>query len=339
MSHHPKTNLTSAELAALWSTYQSDTLALCVFEYFLAKNQDPDTASILRLAQEKSEQHIDFISSIFKEEQIPIPFGFSKEKDVFPDAPAIYGDTFFLMYLRQMAKVGMITYSGAVSLTVREDILDFFQQALRFSSDLYKKATETGKEKGVLIRPPYIDYPEKVEFIKEKSYMSSSLNPFVNRRPLNAIEISHLFLNTETNLLGSMIATSFAQMAQSKEVRKFMSRTQEIAQKHLNIFSDALINNDMQAPMSWDTNVKASTVPAFSDKLMMFHTTLISNAGMGNYGTAAAASMRADLVSNYFRLILEVAELGKSGADILINNGWLEEPPQSADRKKLAEDK
>lgn len=168
MSHHPKTNLTSAELAALWSTYQSDTLALCVFEYFLAKNQDPDTASILRLSQEKSEQHIDFISSIFKEEHIPIPFGFSKEKDVFPDAPAIYGDTFFLMYLRQMAKVGMITYSGAVSLTVREDILDFFQQALRFSSDLYKKATETGKEKGVLIRPPYIDYPEKVEFIKEK---------------------------------------------------------------------------------------------------------------------------------------------------------------------------
>ncbi|MGM0753861.1 MAG: DUF3231 family protein [Bacillota bacterium] len=128
------------------------------------------------------------------------------------------------MYLRQMGKVGMIIYSGAASLTVREDILEFFQQALQFSSDLYRKTTETVKEKGILVRPPYIDYPEKVEFIMEKSYMSSSLNPFVNRRPLNAVEISHLFLNlflnTETNLLVSMIATSFAQMAQSKEVRK-----------------------------------------------------------------------------------------------------------------------
>ncbi|WP_201712711.1 DUF3231 family protein [Rossellomorea arthrocnemi] len=339
MVHHPKTDLTSAELATLWSTYQSDSLALCVFEYFIAKNQDPDTESILLSAYKTSEQHIEFISSIFEEEQIPIPVGFSKEKDVFPGASTIYSDSFFLMYLRQMAKVGMITYSGAVSLTVRKDILEFFQHALQFSSDLYAQSTQASKEKGILIRPPYIDYPEKVEFIKEKSYLSSSLNPFVHRRPLNAVEISHLFLNTETNLLVSMIATSFAQMAESEEVRKFMRRSQEIAQKHLNIFSDALINNDMQAPMSWDTNVKASTEPAFSDKLMMFHTTLISNAGIGNYGMAAAASMRADLALNYFRLILEVAELGKSGADIMITNGWLEEPPQSADRKKLAEDK
>lgn len=64
-------------MASLWSTYQSDTLALCVFEYFITKNQDPDTAAILRLAQEKSELHIEFISTIYKEERIPIPVGFS----------------------------------------------------------------------------------------------------------------------------------------------------------------------------------------------------------------------------------------------------------------------
>lgn len=339
MSNHSRIMLTSAEIAILWTTYQNDTLSICMFEYFLAKNEDNDIAPILQLAKTSSEQHIELITQVFNKEMFPIPVGFSKEKDVFPTVPRIYEDTFFLMFLRQMSKVGMITYSAALSLAVREDLVNFFQGCLQFTSELYKKTTEVSVQKGILVRPPYISYPEKIEFVEDKAYLSASLNPFTHNRPLNAIEISHLFMNTETNLLGSMLTTSFAQMAQSKEVREYMVRSQQIAQKHIKIFSKTLVDNDMQAPMSWDTNVKHSTTAAFSDKLMMFITTLISNTGMGNYGMAASASMRMDLSSIYFRLALEVARLGKSGADIMIKNGWLEEPPQSADRQKLAQEK
>ncbi|MGD6833963.1 DUF3231 family protein [Sutcliffiella halmapala] len=339
MVSHSNLKLTSAEIATLWTTYQNDTLSVCITEYFLAKNEDPDIEPIIQMARTMSEQHIGFITQVFNTENFPIPVGFSKEKDVFPNVPRIYEDTFFLLFLRQMAKVGMITYSGALSLAVRDDLVKFFQDCLVSTSNLYKSTTEVSVQKGVLVRPPYISYPEKVGFVEGKDYLSASLNPFTSKRPLNAIEISHLFLNTETNLLGSMLSTSFAQMAQSKEVREFMTRAQQVAQKHIKLFGKTLLDSDMQAPMSWDTNVKNSTTPAFSDKLMMFITTLISNAGMGNYGLAASASMRMDLGTDYFRLALEVARLGKSGADIMIKNGWLEEPPQSSDRKKLFQEK
>ncbi|MBM7572423.1 DUF3231 family protein [Aquibacillus albus] len=339
MVTHSNINLTSAEIGSLWTAYQNNTLATCIFEYFSAKNEDVDMETILKIAQSTSEEQLAFITEVFKQESFPIPVGFSKEEDVYPTAPRIYDDTFYLMFLRQMAKVGMATYSAALSLAVREDIVKFLNDCLMFTSELYQKATELSVQKGIMIRPPYMSYPEKVEFIEDKSYFSASLNPFTSKRPLNAIEISHLFMNMETNLLGSMLTTSFAQMAHSKEVREFMIKAQEIAQKHINIFSKTLVDNNMQAPMSWNTNIKNSTTPAFSDKLMMFLTTLIGNAGMGNYGLAAAASMRMDLGSDYFRLALEVGKLGKSGADIMIKNGWLEEPPQSADRKKLAQEK
>ncbi|MBE4910509.1 DUF3231 family protein [Bacillus luteolus] len=339
MASHSKIKLTSAEIATLWTTYQNDTLSICITEYFLAKNEDSDIEPIIQMARTLSEQNIGFITQVFNTENIPIPVGFSKEKDVFPNVPRIYEDTFFLLFLRQMAKVGMVTYSSATSLAVREDIVGFFQDCLVSTSNIYKNTTEVSVQKGVLVRPPYISYPEKVEFVEDKEYLSASLNPFTSKRPLNAIEVSHLFMNTQTNLLGSMLTTSFAQMAQSKEVREFMTRAQQIAQKHIKVFGKALVDNDMQAPMSWDTSVKNSTTPAFSDKLMMFITTLISNTGMGNYGLAASVSMRMDLGTDYFRLALEVARLGKSGADIMIKNGWLEEPPQSADRKKLSQAK
>jgi hypothetical protein len=335
MSTHSNTKLTSGELATLWTTYQNDTSSLCIIEYFLTKCEDPETKALLHLTKKASLEHIEFIKDLFMKEQIVIPIGFSLEEDVNPDVPRMYEDTFFLMFMRQMAKVGMITYSGALSLAVRKDIVEFFQGCLHLTGDLYKKTTAESLNKGILVRPPYIAYPDKTEFIDKKAYFSASLNPFAEKRPLNAIEVSHLFMNTETNLLGSMLTTSFAQMASSKEVKDFLVRAQEVSQKHIKIFGRTLVDNDMQAPMSWDTNVTNSTTPAFSEKLMMFMVTLIINAGMGNYGVAASASIRADVASNYFRMALETGRLGKSGFDIMVQNGWLEEPPQSSDRKKL----
>ncbi|WP_113926823.1 DUF3231 family protein [Bacillus sp. P14.5] len=336
MSDH-STKLTSGELATLWTTFQNDTSSLCMTEYFITKCEDPEIKELLLLTQNASSEHVDFLQDLYVKEQIPIPAGFSLENDVNPDAPRMYEDIFFLMFMRQMAKVGMITYSGAMSLAVREDIMNFYQGCLSFTSDLYQKTTATALKKGVLVRPPYIPYPKGIGFVEEKDYFSGSLNPFTEKRPLNAIEISHLFMNTETNLLGNMLTTSFAQMAETPEVKDFMVRAQQIAQKHIKILGKTLVDSDMQAPMSWDTNVQDSTSSVFSEKLMMFIVSLVMSAGIGNYGIAASASMRLDVASNYLRMAVESGRLGKSGADIMIKYGWLEEPPQSPDRKKLVE--
>ena len=118
MSTHSNTKLTSGELATLWTTYQNDTSSLCLLEYFLAKCEDQETKELLQLTKETSLQHVKFIRDLFEKEEIAIPVGFSLQKDVNPDVPRMYEDTFFLMFMRQMSKVGMITYSGALSLAV-----------------------------------------------------------------------------------------------------------------------------------------------------------------------------------------------------------------------------
>ncbi|MGM0845787.1 MAG: DUF3231 family protein [Bacillota bacterium] len=338
MTEH-STKLTSGELANLWTTFQNDTSSLCMIEYFLEKCEEPEIKDLLLLTQKASLEHVDFIKMLYEKEQIPVPAGFSLQEDVNSAAPRMYEDTFLLMFMRQMAKVGMITYSGALSLAVRKDIVNFFQECLIFTSELYKKTTEAALEKGILVRPPYIPYPKEIDFVEDKNYFSGSLNPFTEKRPLNAIEISHLFMNTETNLLGNMLTTSFAQMAETPEVKDFMVRAQQIAQKHIKIFGKTLVDSDMQAPMSWDTNVQDSTASVFSEKLMMFIVSLVMNAGIGNYGTSASASMRMDVAANYLRMAVETGRLGKSGADIMVKHGWLEEPPQSPDRKKLVQER
>lgn len=115
-----------------------------------------------------------------------------------------------------------------------------------------------------------------------------------------------------------------------------MSKGKEISRKHLELFASILTQDDPPAPMEWDLEVTDSTMSPFSDKLMMFHTNALIASGISNYATSSAASLRMDLATTYVRLTAEIAQYAQDGATILIENGWLEEPPQNVDRKELA---
>ncbi|WML47180.1 DUF3231 family protein [Neobacillus sp. PS3-34] len=142
--------------------------------------------------------------------------------------------------------------------------------------------------------------------------------------------------NVQTNAIGKALMMGFGQAAQNPDVTQFLLRGKRIATKHMDIFSDILIKNDLPAPMSWDMAVTDSTEKVFSDKLIMFHSSAMIAAGIGNYGAAMAASPRRDICLKYASLIPEIALFAEDGANIMIKHGWLEEPPQSDDRDNLA---
>ncbi|MGM0878543.1 MAG: DUF3231 family protein [Bacillota bacterium] len=58
--------------------------------------------------------------------------------------------------------------------------------------------------------------------------------------------------------------------------------------------------------------------------------------GMGYYGSILGGAARKDLAGAYGRLISETGEFAGDGANIMIDNGWLEKPPSAPDRKDLA---
>jgi hypothetical protein len=101
------------------------------------------------------------------------------------------------------------------------------------------------------------------------------------------------------------------------------------------ILSTLLKEEDLPAPMSWAHEVLDSTIPPFSDKLMLFHITTLIGYGMSSYGLAASNSMRADITSIYARFVAEVMQYSKDGMVMLINNGWLEKIPEAVNRSKI----
>jgi hypothetical protein len=338
MNDEKNINLSSAEIASLWTGYMNDSMVKCVLGFMLKHIKDQEIKPVVQYAYDISSSRLEQLIPVLNKEEFAIPNGFTEEKDVNKDAPYLYSDLFCLTYVNHMAKVGMLAYSGFVSMSSRKDIRDYFIKGLSDNTNLFDQSSDIGLLKGINSRHPYIEVPKETDYVDSKKYYSG-LNPFSDKRPLNAVEISHLYQNVATNSVGFKLCLSFAQTSPTKKVQDFMIRGRDISKKHIQIFIDTLMKDDIEAPQVPDVGISNSTTQTFSDKLTMFQMSLIMSAGIGNYATAAAASQRNDLAINYERLSIEVSRLAKSGADIMIANNWLEQPPGIKNREKLARNK
>jgi hypothetical protein len=295
--------------------------------------EDKEIRSILEHSLQLSQAHVRKLTSFFIEEQLPVPDGFSEEKDCIKQAPRLYTDDFYLFYIQNIGKAGLQHYTMAIGNCARLDLCEYFTECLNESTRLLNISTETMLNKGTFIRSPYIPKPHSVEYVQKQSYMHEW---FGNHRPLNVIEISNLYFNLIQNQLGRSLLMGFSQVASSDTVRDFMVRGRNIADKHVEIFGSLLGDEYLPSASAWDTLPTDSTVSPFSDKLIMYHVMTLNAAGIIHYGAGLAQSPRSDLAAAYVRLISEITQFCNDGANIMIENNWLEQPPQTVDRDQLA---
>jgi hypothetical protein len=331
MTENRVIRLTAAEMGSLWTSYMTDSMIICVLQYFLSKVEDTEIKPQIELAMKYSLEHIQEITKIFKSENFPIPIGFT-EQDVNANAPRLYADTYFLYYLRNMAKFGLATNGYALSVSTRKDIMDFYAGCLVESKDLQYITSELMLKKGIYVRPPYMPIPKQVDFVQKKSFLGSFLG---EQRPLTGIELSHLHLNHQNNAVGEALLLGFAQTANSEVLRRHFKRGIEISHKAMEVFQSILSREHQPTPTSWDTDVLDSQKAPFSDKLMLYHTMGLTTAAIGNYGGAMSLSMRRDLITQYARLSAEAAQYAEDSIQLIIEHGWMEQPPQAANRTEL----
>ncbi|HET7627775.1 MAG TPA: DUF3231 family protein [Bacillales bacterium] len=329
------TKLTAAEISQLWGAYMNDSMSSRFLEYFSNTVEDEAVAGLIEQALKLSQNHITELSKLLKKEHWMVPMGFT-DADVNLDAPPLYSDSFVLFYLQELGTLGMNLYALSITLSARDDVRRYFIDCLRESTELFEKTQQLLLEKGLYIRAPYIPSTDEMTFVRNDSYLGGW---FGTQRPLSAIEITNLYKNRQRNELGEKLILGFSQVAENEQVRSFMKKGHAIAKKHVSIFGSQMTKDNLPASETWDTMVSTSTEAPFSDKLMMFHTTSFIGLSISFYATAISTSLRKDLTSNYARLITEIMKYANDGAKIMIKNGWMEQPPQAADRDQLTRER
>lgn len=333
VSHNVR--LTSTEIANLWSQYLNDSMAICVISYYLKNVQDKDIRSILEFSLELSERHLQKIRQYLERESYPIPQGFI-ESDVNLNAPPLFSDTFLLVYMHIMTIHGLTGYSAAVSTSIREDQINYFIRCNSEAMELYKRIVTTMVHKGIISRPPNLNAPDTIDFVQKQSFLTGW---FGDRRPLNAIEVSGLFFNSKKNAVKIVLEIGFRQVAKSPELREYFKKGEKICDKHFEIFSSLLSESKISPPKKYGDEITNSTISPFSDRLLLFHITSLVATASGYYGAAFSLSQRRDLATKYAISIAEITKYAEDGVQIMIRNGWLEQPPTFEDRDKLAEHK
>jgi hypothetical protein len=175
--------------------------------------------------------------------------------------------------------------------------------------------------------------PKRVDFIKKENYLNGF---FGEVRELHALEITHLYDNIENNITSKALLTAFSQVAKNKKIRSFFLRGKEITDREVQHFQDKLHKENLPFPSQIDHLVTDSTFSPLSDKIMLFHKVDMFAIKIRSFANSMAVNGRRDIGLMYTKCLTEVTLFVEDGAKMMIENGWMEQPPKAIDRTDLA---
>jgi hypothetical protein len=324
--------LTAPEIASLWTTYLQNSSIVCFYIHFLQHLNDIEIKAIVEEALGLSNAYIKKIEALFIEEAFPIPKGFS-DKDVDFSAPLLYSELFALSFVYRVGQMAVPNYGTILTKVARTDVVNFFDESLKSSTELYKRSLHVMLSKGIYDRPPKIPYPNNIEYMKKQQSLLSMW--FGEKRPLNTLELGEIFYTIERNYIGILLLMGLIQVTKDREIKEYLIRGKKLSEKHIDIFNKVLRDEEHLGTIPVSIEVTNSTISPFSDRLILFLITATTGAGVNLLAFAMANSMRKDLVAHYSLLIPEIMMYGGEGLDIMIKRGWMEQPPLSSNRNDL----
>ncbi|YCA46366.1 DUF3231 family protein (plasmid) [Bacillus sp. JZ8] len=323
--------LTSAEVGKLWATYMGNSMSTCILSYFLQHVEDSEIKGLVEHALSLSEEFQSIIKEIFTKEHIPIPHGFTKE-DVNLEAPRLFEDEFYVHYLKYAAKAGMSIYNVAVPLMYREDVRNFYLYCIDATTKLMEQIKSILMDKGLIIKPPIIPTPEDVK-IAHPDYLKGLIE---KARPLHALEITHLYDNIESNVTSKALIMAFRQVAKLEKVREVFKKGEDLTTRAVERYMSKLHDDHLPAPSFLDHLVTTSIISPFSDKLMLFHKVDMFSMKIRAFGNSVAVNGRHDLAVLYGKSLTNIFKFVDDASHVMMKNGWMEVPPEAADRENLA---
>lgn len=119
------------------------------------------------------------------------------------------------------------------------------------------------------------------------------------------------------------------QSIKDKEVKKYLLKAKDLAQKQIDVFNPLLKKEGHLGTIPVSLEVTDSDVCPFSEKLIMFMITASNGAAISLIGHSLSLSMRRDVAAHYLLSMKDIMFFVEDGTKLMIERGWLERPLQS----------
>ena len=218
-----KLKLTSSEIGSLWGEYVNGTATHVVNRYMYSIVEDEAIKTVFNDAINTFEQQKKQIKTFIENEGFPVPIGFN-ETDLYLGKQRLFSDAFCLNYLHIMAIHGLLGHTTALGISVRKDLRHFYDSCDNDAKRMYHQTIELLLEKGLFQRDPLYYAYEYPEYISDKDFKNGF---FGKGRTLAATEIISISLNLKKSIMAKTLSIAFSQVAQSKDVRKFLNESEK----------------------------------------------------------------------------------------------------------------
>ncbi|TDK56319.1 DUF3231 family protein [Bacillus salipaludis] len=330
-----KLKLTSSEIGSLWGEYVNGTAVDVVNKYMYSIIEDEAIKAIFNDALKTFEKQKRQIITFFENEGFPVPIGFN-ESDLYLGKQRLFTDAFCLQYLHVMTLHGLLGHITALGISVRKDLRDFYDSCDNDAKKMYHQTIELLLDKGLFQRDPLFYAYEHPQYISSNDFKDGL---FGKGRTLAATEIITISFNLKKSIIAKTLSIAFSQVAESKEVRKFLTESEKTSDGQIKALAKILQADNLPVPKSLETEVTISTDSPFSDKLLMYHMGFLFQTAQTYHGTGLAAAMRTDLVATYEATILQNLMVTKNWFNVMVKNKWLEQPPLAPNRAEIAKQK
>src|SRR5699024_11507885 len=128
----------------------------------------------------------------------------------------------------------------------------------------------------------YTTMPNSIDFITDKNYLGG-INPHTKirkKRTLNTVEVAYMYHMIETNNIGLQMVTGVAQSAKQQDIRNFFSNGAELSKRIIKEISKTFLEDSIKVTSSSGGHATRSTIPQFSDKLIIYCTSIICDFAM-----------------------------------------------------------
>ena len=181
------------------------------------------------------------IVTFIENEGFPVPIGFT-ESDLNKGTERLFTDIFCLNYLHIMTLHGLLGHSTSLGVSVREDLRYFYDSCDNDGKRMYHQTIDLLLEKGSFQRDPLFYPAENPEFISSQDFTDGF---FGKGRQLTATEIISISFNLKKSIMAKTLSIAFSQVAQTKEVRKFLEDSEKTADEQIQGFSKIMQKDNL----------------------------------------------------------------------------------------------
>jgi hypothetical protein len=312
--------LTAAEISHLLVSYMNNTMAYHVTDTFLRQADDRGVREMLKFALEIADEEARGAERFLTTDNRSLPEPFTKADVDFEKKH--YSDNFFILIKYSLAQDSLSVYGLSLSTSINSEVRDFYKKILNKTAQLVDMCTTLLIKHG--LNQPMIDIPkQELHKIEQQSYLGKLIG---KNRPLVAPEVLQLQTTFQSTEIFRLILQSFCQ-TKSPELSTHYERGVKMCTDQLSEIEHIFEKYELPRLRTFESEVYADLGAPFSDRLMLFKTSMITSANATKYGAAASATLRKDIGATFVKLAGQVLLYAEDTGNLLIKHRMLDEAP------------